>query len=267
MMHGYDHDINTAFISRENTWKRIMSYPWMMGGYQWTGFEYRGEATWPRLCSQSGAIDLYMQKKDAFYQNLSHWGEAPMVHLLPHWNFEGREGESIKVFAYTNQPYAELFINGRSCGRLEIEPYGHGEWYVPYEAGKLEVKVYGADGTVTATDMKETSGAAYALKLDLDTPVLRVGDYALITCSVTDKDGKEVPDACPEITFTASGAGKVYSTGSSVTDHKTIYSNIRKMWMGKATVCVKLAKESGKCTVHAFANGLRTAVIAFDVNE
>ena len=267
MMHGYDHDINTAFISRENTWKRIMSYPWMMGGYQWTGFEYRGEATWPRLCSQSGAIDLYMQKKDAFYQNLSHWGEAPMVHLLPHWNFEGREGESIKVFAYTNQPYAELFINDRSCGRLEIEPYGHGEWYVPYEAGKLEVKVYGADGTVTATDMKETSGAAYALKLDLDTPVLRVGDYALITCSVTDKDGKEVPDACPEITFTASGAGKVYSTGSAVTDHKTIYSNIRKMWMGKATVCVKLAKESGKCTLHAFADGLRTAGITFDVNE
>ncbi|MBQ1934191.1 MAG: hypothetical protein II370_04235, partial [Clostridia bacterium] len=110
-------------------------------------------------------------------------------------------------------------------------------------------------------------GAAYALKLDLDTPVLRVGDYALITCSVTDKDGKEVPDACPEITFTASGAGKVYSTGSSVTDHKTIYSNIRKMWMGKATVCVKLAKESGKCTLHAFADGLRTASLTFDVNE
>ena len=266
-INAYDHDVNTAFISRENTWKRIMSYPWMMGGYQWTGFEYRGEAMWPRICSQSGAIDLYLQKKDAFYQNRSHWSDEPMIHLLPHWNFEGREGEAIKVFAYTNQPSAELFLNGVSLGKKEIERYGHGEWYVPFSAGRLEVRAYGNDGSVTATDARETTKSAYALKLNLDTDGLQAGDYAILTCTVLDADGKEVPNACPEVSFTAEGAGRIYSTGSSVSDHKTIFSPTRKMWMGKIGICVKLDKTGGRCVVHAFADGLRSTSLAFDVKE
>jgi beta-galactosidase len=263
-INAYDHDTNTAFISRENTWKRINSYPWMMGGYQWTAFEYRGEAMWPRLCSQSGAIDLYLQKKDAFYQNQSHWSDQPMVHLLPHWNFRGREGEPIRVFAYTNQPEAELFLNGVSMGKVEIERFGHGEWSVPYAAGKLEVRA-GKNGEVLATDVRVTTGKAASLKLILDTEDVRCGDTAIVTCVVLDENGNEVPDACPTVSFMAGGAAKVYSTGGAVNDHVSIFSPDRKMWMGRVGVALKLAAESGTCKVYATSEGLTSASLTFEI--
>ena len=262
---SYDHDINAAFISRENTWKAIMNRPWFMGGYQWTGFEYRGEAVWPRLCSQSGAIDLYLQKKDAFYQNQSHWLSTPMIHLLPHWNHLGREGEEIDVWAYTNQPAAELFLNGKSLGRREIESYGHAEWIVPYEAGELKVVAYDENGNIVATDLQKTTGVPVALKLKLDTTKLSGGDLAVVTCYAVDQDGNEVPDASPMVHFTAGGAAKVYSTGSSVADHKTIFSPDRQMYAGKITVGAKIAPEGGKCKLYAYAEGLATASLIFDV--
>lgn len=114
---AYDRDSSVDFKGREFTWKFLDGNDWLLGGYQWIAFEHRGEAIWPRLCSQSGAIDLFMQKKDAFYQNKSHWTDEPMVHLLPHWNFAGFEGMPIRVAAYTNCDEIELFHNGKSVGR------------------------------------------------------------------------------------------------------------------------------------------------------
>ena len=263
---SYDHDINAAFISRENTWKAIMNRPWFMGGYQWTGFEYRGEAVWPRLCSQSGAIDLYLQKKDAFYQNQSHWLESPMIHAIPHWNLQGREGEIIDVWAYTNQPAAELFLNGNSLGRREIEQWGHAEWKVPFEAGELKVVAYDAEGKIVAEDVKKTAGAPVALKLRLDTPILQKGDLAVVTCTAVDAEGNEVPDACPTVSFMSGGAARIYSTGSSVADHKTIFSPDRRMYMGSITVGVKI-RDVGTCRVYATAEGLTTASLTFEVPE
>ena len=263
---SYDHDINATFLSREHTWKAIMNRPWFMGGYQWTGFEYRGEAVWPRLCSQSGAIDLYLQKKDAFYQNQSHWLETPMIHAIPHWNLRGREGEIIDVWAYTNQSSAELFLNGESQGRREIEQWGHAEWKVPFEAGELKVVAYDENGRIVAEDIKKTSGAPAALKLHLDTPDVKKGDLAVVTCYVVDADGNEVPDASPTVSFMGGGSAKIYSTGSSVADHKTIFSPERKMHMGRITVGVKI-KDVGSCKVYATADGLTTASLSFEVNE
>lgn len=138
---AYDKDTTAWFLSREHTWKFMAERDWIFGAYQWAAFEHRGETVWPRLCSVSGAIDLFLQKKDAFYQNMSHWIEKPMVHLLPHWNFEGREGEVITVCAYTNCQELELFLNGKSLGKRQIEKYGHGEWKVEYQPGTLAVKV------------------------------------------------------------------------------------------------------------------------------
>lgn len=260
---GYDHTVNSTFISREDTWKRLTSYPYMMGGYQWSGFEYRGEASWPRLASQSGAIDLFMQKKDAFYQNLSHWSEAPMIHLLPHWNHRGREGEPIRVVAYTNQPEAELFLNGKSLGKRQIEKYGHAEWQVPYAVGKLEVRAY-SNGNETAYDLKQTTGSGVSLKLSLDTADVKGGDVAILTCLVTDAEGMEVPDACPTVSFTANGAGRLYSTGSSVSDHTTIFCPTRKMYMGRIGLAVKLSELGGACNVYAFSDGLASASLTLE---
>ena len=263
---AYDHHSSEIYMSREYTWKFISERDWMMGGYQWIAFEHRGEAVWPRLCSQSGAIDLFLQKKDAFYQNQSHWTKLPMVHLLPHWNFKGLEGENIPVFAYTNASEAELFVNGKSYGRKKIEKFGHGEWLVPYAPGKIEVVAYDGD-KIVARDEKITSGAAKTLRLTLDSKDISANgeDIAIFSCYAVDEDGNEVYDASPTVSFSANEYGKIYSTGSDITDHTSIFLSTRRMRAGRIGVAVKLADKKGELKVYAHSDGLDSAVITVDV--
>ena len=263
---AYDHDTNALFRSREYTWKYICDREWMMGGYQWIAFEHRGEAAWPRLCSQSGAIDLFLQKKDAFWQNQSHWTSDPMVHLLPHWNWRGLEGETIRVFAYTNTERLELFLNGRSLGFCNIEQYGHGEWEVEYEAGRLEVVAYKGD-RIVAKDVRITSKEARSLVLKLDTENVKANgeDIAIFTCYAVDEDGNEVYDAAPTVTFSANSLGRIYSTGSDVTDHTSLFLPTRRMRAGRISVAVKLGVTSGELKLYAESFGLQTGVITVHI--
>ncbi len=256
-----DHDTNNWFMGRENTWKFMMERQWIMGEYQWIAFEHRGETVWPRLCSQSGAIDLYLQKKDAFYQNKSHWTEKPMVHLMPHWNWCGMEGEEIKVAAYTNCDKLELYLNGKAIGEKEIEPYGHGEWMVPFEKGELKVIGY-KNGKKVAEDIRITSGKPYALKLRLETEnAVNVGDIALFTCYVVDEQGREVPDAAPFVRFYTNTKGVVVGTGSDVCDHNPVNLPSRQMRMGAISVAVKLTGAEGQLKLYAESDGLNKGFI------
>ena len=263
---AYDHDTDEQWRSREYTWKFISERDWMAGGYQWIAFEHRGEAVWPRVCSQSGAIDLFLQKKDAFYQNRSYWSDEPMVHLLPHWNWNGFEGQQIKVFAYTNAQRLELFLNGESLGSRDIEPYGHGEWSVPYTAGTLEVKAYN-NGVLVATDKRITSGAPQRLVLELDTEDIKANgeDIAIVSCYTVDENGNEVYDATPEVSFSTNGLGAIYSTGSDITEHDTLFKSTRKMRAGRIGVAVKLGSTAGILTVRAQSSGLETAILNIEL--
>lgn len=263
---AYDHDTDHHFKSREYTWKYIAERAWMMGGYQWIAFEHRGEATWPRLCSQSGAIDLFLQKKDAFWQNKSHWTSTPMVHLLPHWNWKGLEGETVTVFAYTNTERLELFLNGTSLGSRSVEKYGHAEWQVAYEAGELEVRAYEGD-RVVARDIRVTSKEARCLALKLDTEDVSANgeDIAIFTCYVVDEDGNEVYDAAPTVTFSTNALGRIYSTGSDITDHTSLFLPTRRMRAGRISVAVKLGTVSGELKLYAESFGLKSAVIAVKI--
>ena len=265
---AYDHDSDAQFKSREYTWRFISERPWMIGGYQWTSFEHRGEAWWPRLCSQSGAIDLFMQKKDAFYQNQSHFTDAPMVHLLPHWNFAGKEGEVIKVFAYSNQGELELFLNGVSQGKRTLARIDHGEWDVPYTPGKLEVVAY-CDGQVVARDQRITSGAPSRLMLTLEnTDIVPNGcDMAVVSCYVVDKNGNEVYDATCEVTFSTNALGRIYSTGSDITDHTSLFSNVRKMRAGRIGVAVLVGEDEGDLVVSAHCDGVEPANLVISLRR
>ena len=260
---------DTTFSSREYTWKYISSRPYIMGGYQWMGIEYRGETVWPRLCSQSGAIDLYFQKKDAFYQNLSLWSDKPMVHLLPHWNFRGLEGEVFPVWVYTNQPQLELFLNGKSLGRRTIEPCGHGEWQVAYEPGTLTVRAYDKNGRETASETHETTGAPVRLGLIQDTKHLTANgrDMAVVTCVAYDAEGREVPDAEVHVSFTTIGDARIYSTGSDISDHRTLFSSDRRMRAGRIGVAVKLGHATEGVKVVATAPGLSSAVLTLHIEN
>ena len=255
---AYDHDINHWFRGRENTWRFFRERPWIMGGFQWIGFEYRGEATWPRVCSVSGAIDLYLLRKDAFYQNQSLWSDKPMIHLLPHWNYPHRIGKTIKVWAYTNADEAELFLDGESLGRQHIEQPGHGEWQVVYQPGRLEAVAY-KDGVEIARDVQETTGRPVALQLTAENAQDVRGngtDVLLLTCRCVDDAGRVVPDAAPTVQFHTAGVGNVIGTGSDNADHVPVNSPIRKMYAGAISVAVKMQNTSGTLRVTAEADGL-----------
>ena len=263
---AYDRDSSADFKGREFTWKFLDGNDWLLGGYQWIAFEHRGEAVWPRVCSQSGAIDLFMQKKDAFYQNKSHWTSEPMVHLLPHWNFDGFEGMPIKVVAYTNCDEVELFHNGELQGRRKLEKHGHGEWEVPYAPGYIEAVAY-IGGKEAARDKRVTAGKPYRLMLELQNPDVKANgkDIAIFDCYVVDENGIEVPDCSAVVDFLAEGAGRVYSTGSDVSDHGSLFSPTRKMRAGRIGVAVKTGKTSGALRLIATADDLLPAVYTVEI--
>ncbi len=266
---AWDRNTSRQYLGREHTWKFLTENEWILGGYQWIAFEHRGEAVWPRLCSQSGAIDLFLQKKDAYYQNQSLWTDAPMVHLLPHWNFVGMEGETFTVRAYTNVGQVELFLNGESLGVREVEKYGHAEWEVAYEPGELRAVAY-RDGKAVAEDVQKTSGEAYQLCLEQDTYDVRANgeDIAILSCYVTDRNGTVVPDAAiPSVEFSTGGDCRIYSTGSDITEHDTIFKTSRRMRAGRIGVAVKLGENPENLRVIARAEGLRSAVLHLRVKD
>ncbi len=239
----FDVDTDSWFLGREKTYKFLHERKFIIGAYQWAAVEHRGEAVWPRICSASGALDLFLQKKGAFYQNKSHWTEKPMVHIVPHWNFNGLEGEEIFVPVYTNCEELELFLNGESLGKKAIEKYGHGEWTVKYAKGTLSVKGY-IGGKAVAMQEKTTTGKPVSLKLTLENDFHHNGeDIAIFTCECLDENGLIVPDASETVSFSVGTPAKILGTGSDNCDHTRISSNTRKMYMGKVSVAVKSSKE------------------------
>ncbi len=269
-MCAFDKDTNEWFRGREYTWKFMMERKYVLGAYQWAGFEHRGETVWPRLCSQAGAIDLFLQRKDAFYQNQSHWSDTPMIHMLPHWNLSGmvNEGEEVTVWAYTNCPQAELILNGKSYGMVEIEPYSHAEWKVPYSSGKVEVIAY-KDGKAVATDVQETSGSAQKLMLRLENKIAGANgrDVAIVTCYAVDGEGRIVPDACPTVSFNTNKLGRIVGTGSDVCDHTPVPSKTRKMRAGAISVAVQVGETAGTLQLYATAENMVPARLDMELKE
>ena len=257
---GYDRRSNSWFRGREETWQWFMAREYVCGGYQWAGIEHRGETTWPRLCSQSGAIDLFLNRKDAFWQNQSHWTDRPMVHILPHWNLHGREGEPVRVSVYTNCDSVELFQDGRSMGAQAVEPFGHVEWRLIYNPGCVRAVGY-KDGEPAAEETVETTGRPVALRLKLERGGVRADgqDVAIITCDCVDSEGRHVPDAAPLVRFNTNGLGHVAGTGSDVSDHTPVTCPDRKMRAGLISVLVRAGERAGTLRVYAEADALEPA--------
>lgn len=261
---AYDHDTTKWFIGRETFMQVIKEKPWIAGIFQWIAFEHRGEAVWPRICSQAGAIDLFLQKKDAFYQNKSMFTVAPMIHLLPHWNWKHKKGETINVWAYTNCQEAELFLNGESLGRKNVEKFRHAEWQVQFKKGTLTVVGYN-DNKIVCKDEHKTSKKAAKLMLKCENAydVSANGqDIALFTCYCVDEDGIEVPDASPFVSFDSNGL--IVGTGSDVADHVPVNCPDRKMRAGRISVAVK-AQKAGELKLFAKSDNLDPAYVKVDI--
>ena len=205
---------NTA----EQWWSFFAARPWLSGGFVWTGFDYRGEPTpygWPCVNSHFGMLDTCGFPKDNFYYYQAWWTDKPVLHLLPHWNWPGREGQNIDVWCYANCPEVELFLNGRSLGRQTMTNNSHLQWTVNYAPGTLSAKGY-SGGKIVAETKVETTGDPAAVQLAPDRAAINADgeDVSVFTVSVADAQGRIVPVATNLIHFELSGPGKILGVGN-----------------------------------------------------
>ena len=173
---AYDVNFPGYANGTEGWWKTYDARPFVAGGFAWTGFDYRGEPSpysWPCISSHFGALDTCGFPKDIFYYYKSWWGSKPVLHLFPHWNWQGREGQEIDVWCYTNLPNVELFLNGKSLGQKKVERNSHVEWKVKYEPGILEASAAGAGEILK--DTRETTGSPAKLQLNVDRQKIALG--------------------------------------------------------------------------------------------
>ncbi|SFU74955.1 beta-galactosidase [Pustulibacterium marinum] len=246
--------------------------PWVIGEFVWTGFDYLGEPTpydeyWPSRSSYFGICDLAGLPKDRYYLYRSRWNTTEnTLHILPHWNWEGREGETTPIFVYTNFKKAELFINGKSQGVQEKSNKTHQNRYrlmwmdTKYEPGTVKVVAYNDDGTVAMEKEIKTAGKPHHLKLEPNKTMLKANgeDLIFITVSVVDKNGIECPTATKMLKVNVKGAGsfKAICNGDA-TSLDVFHEPNMETFSGKLVVIVQSKKTAGPIEVSIKGSGLK----------
>lgn len=306
---GYD----TEFCSWSNIpdvdFSMDDDYPWMIGQFVWTGFDYLGEPSpydtdsWPNHSSVFGIIDLASLPKDRYYLYRSQWNKKEStLHILPHWNWKGREGEKTPVMVYTSYPSAELIVNGKSYGiksKGEAKPLDYGKrlsmsfydrdkawdedrvqdkagmeryrlvWDdVVYQPGEVRVVAYNADGSKAEEKTVRTAGKAHHLVLTPNRSKLAADgeDLVYITVQVADKDGNIVPDDSRAVKFATKGAGSFRATANGdPTSLRLFHLPEMDLFSGAATAIVQAGKTPGVITFEASAKGVKPAKISFVV--
>ncbi|MVT10361.1 beta-galactosidase GalA [Chitinophaga tropicalis] len=244
-------------------WEHIVQYPYLNGMFAWTGFDYRGEPTpyeWPCVTSHFGIMDICGFPKDGYYAYQAAWTNKPVVHVFPHWNWQGKEGQKVKVQGYSNCDEVELFINGRSAGKKQVVPFNRFEWEVEYQPGKLEARGYKA-GKAIAKEITETSGAPAQVVLKSDCNVLQADgcDVAIINIAIKDAKGRLVPTANNLVKFTIEGPGRIIGTGNGdPSSHEPDKANQRKAFNGYCQVLVQTDKTAGEIRLKASSEALKS---------
>lgn len=279
--------------------------PHVMGEFVWTGFDYLGETSpyggldntddrghwnsdWPSRSSYFGIVDLAGFPKDRYYLYQSEWTDDPMIHLLPHWNWKGMEGNIIPVYCYTNCDEAELFLNGKSLGRkvkgkdkttlpinfIRYEPKTFNSpyrlsWDVPYEAGTLKVVGY-KNGLPTQEKIIKTAGAPAKISLSVDRSTIDADgrDLAYVTITIQDKDGNFCPLADNLIKFEVDGVGKIVGVDNgNPISIESFQAPQRKAFNGLALAIIKSDIAVGTIKLKAFSKGLKSDTIEIEVKN
>jgi beta-galactosidase len=262
----------------DDDWCWQDDYPWVIGEFVWTGFDYLGEPSpydeyWPSRSSYFGICDLAGLPKDRYFLYRSHWQkEGHTLHLLPHWTWSGpacpdslnRTGQVTPVYCYTDYPEAELLVNGRSQGRIRKNSAERLDRYrlrwndVVYEPGELKVVAYDSLGQVAGTHTVRTAGQPARLQLSAWTqasptlPSLRADgqDLAFITVSLTDRQGNLIPAASDQLSFQVSGAGTFKATcNGDATSLEPFTQPTMRLFNGQLVVVVQAARQRGTVTL------------------
>ena len=266
----------------DDDWKMQDDYSWVIGEFVWTGYDYLGEPTpydtyWPSRSSYFGICDLAGLPKDRYYMYRSRWNETQhTTHLLPHWNWAGREGQVTPVYCYTDGVEGELFVNGKSQGRVRKDKSSRLDRYrlrwnnVKYEPGEIRVVTYNQYGEKVGEDVKRTAGEPAQMKFSVETPAHEPiacmvegctdehnlllnadgNDLAFVTVSLLDKDGNECPLADDELTFEVTGAGTFKAAcNGDATSLEPFTQPQMKLFSGKLVVVVQSKKQKGDITL------------------
>ena len=248
----------------EEWWPYYAARPWLSGGFAWTGFDYRGEPTpysWPSISSQFGIVDTCGFPKDNYFYYKAWWTNEPVLHLFPHWNWTGKEGEEISVWVHSNLESVELFCNGQSLGAKKVEPLHHLEWKVKYAPGYIEARGT-KDSKVVLVARQETTGAPAKILLTADrTQIAADGeDLAIVRVETVDSKGRFVPTADNKIAFRVSGEGALVGLGNGDPNcHESDKGNERSLFNGLVQAILQASKTPGYLTIEATSDGLETA--------
>lgn len=280
----------SGMLQAERLWRWVMLRDYFAGNFMWTGIDYLGEAVWPFKGFASGALDIVGHPKDAYYLYQSLWTTRPVLDLLPHWNWPGREGQMIPVLAYSNCNRVELFLNGRSLGekRLEFPVQGtsggwnsyaltvvnpttsdlHLSWDVPYEPGELRAVGRTRDGQSSCEVVVRTAGAPTAVRLSVDRDTISAtpGDVAHVTFEIVDSAGTVVPTADHLVRFSITGGTILAVDNANLQDLEPYRSDRRRAFNGRGLAYVRSA-QPGRVTVTATADGLRGGSVTLTVNR
>ena len=263
----------------DDDWRMQDDRDYTIGEFVWTGYDYLGEPSpydeyWPSRSSYFGICDLAGLPKDRYYLYRSHWRkDDATLHVLPHWTFPGREGETTPVYCYTSWPSAELFVNGKSQGRMLKNPNTRLDRYrlrwnnVKYEPGEIKVVAYDYDGTAKGEKIIRTAGtpARIVLKADRNSISSKGEDLSFVTVSVVDKNGTPCPTATNNMKFNVSGAGKFRAAcNGDATSLVAFNSTEMPLFSGELVVVVEGLRH-GTAMLSVSADGLPMATLPIEV--
>jgi beta-galactosidase len=276
---GYDMEYCSWSNLPEEDWILQEDRSWTIGEFVWTGFDYLGEPTpydnyWPSRSSYFGIFDLAGLPKDRYYLYRSHWNKQEhTLHLLPHWNWEGHEGDTIPVFCYTDYDTAELFVNGKSMGKRtktrdsKYDRFRLRWMDVTYETGELKVVAYNKDGSKAAEETIRTAGAPHHIVLEPDTKALRANgeDLSFVTVRVVDKNGNECPTANLPLSFKVGGKGTTYKAACNgdATSTESFTQPTMRTFNGELVVVVSATEQPGTSTLTVTGKGLASGKCTF----
>ena len=257
----------------ERGWKFYDERPWAAGLFYWTGFDYRGEPnplSYPAHDSEFGILDYCGFPKDEAYYLKSWWTDEPMLHIFPHWNLQGHEGEEVEVWAYSNCDEVELTVNGKKLGRQPMPRNGHLKWKAVYQPGRVEAIGY-KNGKRILTETIETTKAATKVVLKADRQQIAADgqDMAIVNIELHDQKGRFVPNACPVLTFCLEGDASIIGCGngdpsylgSDHPDKQPCHTFSIPAFNGRAQVLIQSGKFPSTVTLKCTAEGLKYGLL------
>lgn len=268
---AYDTDHPWWASTAEAWWSYVAQRPYIAGGFIWTGFDYRGEPTpynrWPNVGSQFGVLDSCGFPKDNYWYYRAQWTSEPVLHLFPHWNWDGLlqpdDKGRVEVWCHSNLEAVELLVNGVSQGLQQVPAYGHVEWRVAYAPGVIEARGY-RGGKLVLTERRETVGKPAAIRLSCDRSALRADaeDVAVVKVEIVDAQGRLVPNADHLVHLVLRGPARLIGVGNGdPSSHEDDKAPQRKAFNGLCMALLQSTRSSGQILLQATAPGLTSAAL------